>query len=222
MKYLRSFFQRYIDPAERLTEVLFGLLMVLTCTLGASWTVEEGEEATRDLLLAVLGCNVAWGFINGVIYIMDCMFERGRSLRLVQSVLRATSEAQAVGYIERELDSSLTALASREERDRFYRDILARIRNSPQPKRGLQWDDVVGATVTFAVMILTALTAIVPFLFIDDLVFALRVSNALLIALLFVVGHRWGRETSTNPWLAGLAMVLIGAVLVGIAQVLGG
>ncbi len=77
MNYLRSFFESYADPAERLTEVLFGLLMVLTCTLGASLTVAEGREATREMLLAALGCNVAWGLINGVIRTMDCMYERG-------------------------------------------------------------------------------------------------------------------------------------------------
>jgi hypothetical protein len=222
MNYLRSFFARYVDPAERLTEVLFGLLMVLTCTLGASLTVEEGREATREMLLAALGCNVAWGFINGVIYVMDSMYERGRGIRLVQCVLGAADEEGALGYIERELDPTLAALSSKEERERLYREVLTTIKNAPPPKRGIQREDLIGATITFVLMFLIALMAIMPFLFLRDLLFALRVSNGLLLGLLFVVGYRWGRETGTNPWLGGLAMTLIGGALVGIAKVLGG
>ena len=222
MNYLRSFFESYADPAERLTEVMFGLLMVLTCTLGASLTVEEGREATREMLLAALGCNVAWGLINGVIRTMDCMYERGHSARLVKSALSAASEEDAFRIIAEELDSTLESITSEEERRRLYRDVLAKARTANLPRMTIQKDDLIGAAITFLVMFLTALTAIVPFLFIRDLLIALRVSNGILLGLLFVVGYRWARETNTNRWLGGLAMILIGAALVGVAKLLGG
>ena len=50
-----SFIRRYLDPAERLGEVLFGLIMVLTFTLGAGLIVEEGAEATTRMLWGILG-----------------------------------------------------------------------------------------------------------------------------------------------------------------------
>jgi hypothetical protein len=55
------FVPRYLDPASRLGEVLFGLVMVLTITLTAGLTVAEGKEGVRQLLLVAIGCNVAWG-----------------------------------------------------------------------------------------------------------------------------------------------------------------
>jgi hypothetical protein len=57
---IRRFVPRYLDPASRLGEVLFGLIMVLTMTLTAGLTVAEGTEGVRQLLLAAIGCNVAW------------------------------------------------------------------------------------------------------------------------------------------------------------------
>ena len=222
MNYLRGLVDHFTDPAERLTEILFGLIMVMTCTLGAAMTVEEGTESTRELLLGALGCNVAWGLINGVIYLMDALFARAQSARLVQAVQSAATPDEAFAVIEDELGQSLVAITAKPQRDRLYREVYDTIASATPPKLRIRADDLAGATVTFIVMFLTALPAIVPFLFITDLLFALRVSNGIMLGLLFVVGYRWGRETNTNAWLAGLAMALIGAALVGVAKLLGG
>jgi hypothetical protein len=66
-----TFFQRHLDPASRLSEVLFGLIMMLTVTLTASVTAKSGEPGARRLLVAAVSCNIAWGIIDGVMYIMN-------------------------------------------------------------------------------------------------------------------------------------------------------
>ncbi|KQV83343.1 hypothetical protein ASC90_20480 [Rhizobium sp. Root1220] len=49
---------KFIDAGDALGEVLFGLIMALTFTVGARLvTGDEGLDA-RDLVLATLGCNV--------------------------------------------------------------------------------------------------------------------------------------------------------------------
>ena len=71
-----NFLRKYLDPASRLGEILFGLIMVLSVTLTAGLTVKEGKSGVRQLLVAALGCNIAWGIIDGIMYIMNCMAER--------------------------------------------------------------------------------------------------------------------------------------------------
>ena len=62
---------RYLDPASSLGEILFGLIMTLTFTLGAGIIIEdEGREGARQLLIAVIGCNLAWGIIDAALYIV--------------------------------------------------------------------------------------------------------------------------------------------------------
>jgi hypothetical protein len=73
---MNRFVPRYLDPASRLGEILFGLIMVLTLTLTAGLTVAEGRVGVRQLLLAAIGCNFAWGIIDAVMYIMNCVTER--------------------------------------------------------------------------------------------------------------------------------------------------
>ena len=65
-----SLMDRYLDPATSLGEVLFGLIMTLTFTLGAGIIIEdEGREGARQLLIALIGCNIAWGIIDAALYL---------------------------------------------------------------------------------------------------------------------------------------------------------
>lgn len=59
MSIIQSFIEQFLDPAEWLGEVLFGLIMVLTITLGAGLLVAEGPDATQEILVSVLGCILA-------------------------------------------------------------------------------------------------------------------------------------------------------------------
>jgi hypothetical protein len=56
----RAWFKAVLDPMERISEVLFGLIMVLTFT--SSLSIASADRAsTRSMLIAALGCNLAWG-----------------------------------------------------------------------------------------------------------------------------------------------------------------
>ena len=103
-----SLIHRYLDPATSLTEVLCGLITTLTFTLGAGIVIEdEGREGTRQLLIAVLGCNIAWGIIDGFLVFVARVFDRGRLHRLGQNVRRTADERTGVALVAAELDEVL-------------------------------------------------------------------------------------------------------------------
>jgi VIT1/CCC1 family predicted Fe2+/Mn2+ transporter len=62
----------------------------------------------------------------------------------------------------------------------------------------------------------------IPFIFMHDLRRAMRVSNAVAIAPLLLAGYSFGRVVEYRPWLTGLAMVVLGAILAGLTIALGG
>jgi VIT1/CCC1 family predicted Fe2+/Mn2+ transporter len=51
---------------------------------------------------------------------------------------------------------------------------------------------------------------------------ALRISNAIAVALLFLVGFRFGQVVGRRPVPTGLAMLLLGVVIVAMTIALGG
>ena len=213
---------KYLDPGDSLGEILFGLIMVLTFTLGAGLTVSEGRHATRTLLIAALGCNIAWGIIDGLMYVMGCLFERSRQARFIRKVRSTPVAEHAIALFRRELDPKLEAVTSQEARTRLYADMVATARQAEPLPTKVTKEDVYGGIASFALVFFTTVPAVLPFLFIDDLHRALRTSNFLLIGLLFLTGWRWAHETTANPWIVGTTIMEFGTLLVVVAIALGG
>ncbi len=217
-----SFITRYLDPLDRLSEFLFGLIMVLSFTLGANLIVGEGEQATRQMLLTIIGCNIAWGLIDGAMYIISSLCERSSKARLLDALQQAGTEQDALAMVGGALDDRLEPLISADDRSRLYADVLRHLRNvSPQRTR-LTREDLGGALACFTLVFLAVVPAVLPFLFIDDRYLALRASNLLLLGLLFLLGWHWARATHSNPWLFGTSFLLAGLGMVAIAIAFGG
>ena len=218
-----SLMHRYIDPATSLGEILFGLIMTLTFTLGAGIIIEdEGREGARQLLIAVIGCNIAWGIIDGALYLVGQLFDRGRMRRLGQSIRMAATPAAAETLVADELDEILAPVTSETDRRSLYARIAEKVRSTPVAPNPVTKQDVMGALTSFWLVVVASIPAAIPFLLFDDARFALRVSNGILLALLFVTGYQWARYTLGRPWLVGGCFLLGGIGLVAVAIALGG
>lgn len=217
-----SFIATHLDPANRFIMVVCGLIMVLTFTLVGSQLVSDDPSGAQKLLIAALGCNVAWGLIDGVMFVMNGLTERGRRARFVAAVRDATDEAAALSVIGRDLDPELEGITTSEERGTLYRSIRKiALRAAPQAVR-IHKKDLLGALAVFCLVFLTTLSAIGPFLFITDPRTALRVSNVILLLMLFVAGWIWAPYINGRRVVGGAAMFFLGAALVALAIALGG
>src|SRR5512133_2658458 len=114
---MKRFVPKYLDPASRLGEILFGLIMVLSVTLTAGLTVAEGRAGVRQLLVAALGCNIAWGIIDGIMYVMNCMAERSVRARLIGAIQGAPDPDTALAIVRDEVEPELESLARPEDRE---------------------------------------------------------------------------------------------------------
>ena len=218
----QRFVERYLDPASRLGEVLFGLIMVLGATLTAGLTVAAGAAGVRQLLQAALGCNIAWGIIDGIMYVMNCMTVRAEKARLIEAIQRAPDRSAALDIVRGDIEPRFETLAAPEQREALCRSILEYLAQGEAPKTSVTREDLYGAVACFWLVFLSCLPVALPFLIFSEPTRALRVSNALLIAMLFFVGHKWAQYAHTNRLIAGAVIVAIGLALVGVAVVLGG
>jgi hypothetical protein len=222
---LRGWYRRFVehlDPGERLGELLFGLIMVLTFTLGAGIELAGDREATRELLVAALGCNAAWGIIDAALFLMNRLSERGRTHRIVKRVQAAKRREEALALVAREIDARIPAIVKPEIRAQLDADVLDSVLARPLEQNRLVAADAWAGLAVFWLVFLTALPAVLPFLVLRDARIAMRASNALLIALLVFVGWLWAGYTGASRWRTGLGMALLGIALVLVAIALGG
>jgi VIT1/CCC1 family predicted Fe2+/Mn2+ transporter len=220
-----TFAQRHLDPGDRIAEILCGLVMVLTFTLTAGLEVGSGKGAERILLLAAIGCNVAWGIIDGVLYVLDNISERSQKARLAKAVQAAPDDSAALELLRGHLGAGLLSVAPTDDRaaqDRLFLSLRRYLEVATVPSMRVRRDDLLGAVAIFWLELVCCLPGAVPFLFIKDPVWALDVSNAILITLLFVAGFIWARYTETPRLRAGFVMAGLGLALVGVATLLGG
>ena len=214
---------QHLDPVSHMGEALFGLIMTLTFTLGADLVIQEGgREGARQMMIGIVGCNLAWGLIDGVLYVLGCAFERGRLHRIGYEVHAAPSPLRARQLVAAELDELLVPLTDVQQRDTLYAAIVRRLQLDPIAPRALTRKDLLGGLESGLLVFACSLPAALPFFLIDDPRWALRVSNGTLLALLYYLGYRHARHTLARPWVAGLVFLLAGLFLVAVAIQLGG
>ena len=93
---------RVLDPVERASEVLFGLIMVLTVTLSVG--VGDGSrEGIRLVLIGALGCNLAWGIIDAVMYLMGLWGERSLAAATILAIRQTENPAVGRSIVARHL-----------------------------------------------------------------------------------------------------------------------
>jgi len=211
--------KRVLEPIDRVSEILFGLIMVLTFT-GSLSIAEAGRDDVRTMLIGALGCNLAWGIIDGVLYLMGCLAEKGRGLLTFRAVRKAADSKEAQRLIADALPSVVASVLEPVEMESLYK----RLKQLPEPPDHvrLRKDDWLGAVGVFLLVFLCTFPVVIPFIFMHNAGPALRVSNAIAIVMLFLTGYAFGRMTGRHPWLVGISMVVLGLILVGLTMALGG
>jgi VIT1/CCC1 family predicted Fe2+/Mn2+ transporter len=211
--------KRVLDPIDRISEVLFGLIMVLTFT-GSLSVATAGRAEVREMLVGALGCNLAWGVIDALLHLLGILAEKAHGLAAFHAVRAATDPQEAQRLIAAALPPVVGSSMDPAQLEAI-RQQLARV-PEPSGSARLVKDDWLGAFAIFLLVFLSTLPVVVPFLFVHDAHRALRVSNAVAVTMLFICGHAFGRLTRYHPWGTGVAMILLGCALVGMTMALGG
>ncbi len=178
--------RRVLDPVERLSEILFGLIMVLTFT-GSLSVATAGREDIRAMLVGALGCNLAWGIIDGVLYLLGRLGDKGRDLATLQAVRATTEPAQARRLIAEALPPVVAGVLRPEELGQLHQRLLQL--PEPPPRARLQSADWLGALGVFLLVFLSTFPVVIPFIVISEAGPAQRVSNLDAITMLFLTGY---------------------------------
>ena len=211
--------ERLLDPIARVSEILFGLIMALTFT-GTLSAAGAGREDVRELLIGMLGCNLAWGLVDAVMFLMSSLTERGHDLLTLKAVRTAATPGEGHRVIAGALPPIVAPLLARDDYERVRQGLLALPDVASKPS--LTRRDWLGALAVFLLVFLSTFPVVIPFLLFSNVHLALRSSNAVAIVMMFVAGYWLARHGGHHPLGTGLSVALLGVVLVGIAIVLGG
>jgi hypothetical protein len=212
-------FKPVLDPLERSSEILFGIIMVMTFTV--SLRVARADKLqVREMLIGAIGCNLAWGLIDALMYLMSCISERGHNIKVLRRIHKSKNPHDANKVICDALPPVVVSVLPAPALDAMRQNLQAMPEPPARPR--LIPDDWRGAVSIFLLVFLTTFPIVLPFLLIPRLRLASRISDLIGLSMLFFSGHAYGRYAGHSPRGWGIAMVLLGGVMVGLTIALGG
>lgn len=208
-----------LNPVDRISEVLFGLIMVLTFT-GAISVASDGREDIRQLLWAALGCNVAWGLVDAVMYWMNVLLERGHAVTVIRKIVQSGNKDYSRELLRNEIQPVVASLMEDEE----VNHLVDRIQKLPEPEKHsvFTWRDLLSGVQIFLLVFLCTLPVALPFAFLDDVSIAMRASNGIAILQLFIGGFILAGYAGFRRLTTAMVYVVIGVLLVLLTMALGG
>jgi VIT1/CCC1 family predicted Fe2+/Mn2+ transporter len=208
-----------LDPMERISETLFGLIMVLTFISSLGVATADNIKI-QTMLAGALGCNLAWGIVDGGLYLLARINDQGRHILTLRAIRQAADHEAAQRVIADALPEELASILPPEELELMRQKLQLLPEPSERPR--LTRRDWIGALRLCLLSFLSTFPVVVPFIFLSDAKVALQVSYAVAIVMLFCCGYAFGYHSGLRPWAAGLSMVAVGSALVSVVVALGG
>ena len=193
------------------------MALTFTCSLSVS---TAGREEVRTMLIGALGCNLAWGLIDGFMYVLGCFVKRSRGITALRALRMAKNSREAQRIIADAMPPLLASVVSPGEFEAMQQklNLLTGVPDHPR----LSKEEWLGGLAVLLAVFLSTFPVAIPFLIVTDTRLALRISNGVAIVMLFMTGYAFGRYAGYRPWKMGLWMAMVGSGLVAIAIVLGG
>lgn len=210
--------RRLLEPVDRISEVLFGLLMAVTI-VGSLSIATAGRDEVRTVLIAALGCNIAWGLVDAVMFLVRSVTEKTRRRVLVDRI-RHADQPTSHRMIQLALPSGVAALLGPTEIEAMRARLLA----APAERGGvLALEDWLSALGVFLLVVAATFPVILPFLLWRDLPSAMQASRWITLGMLFAAGYALGRYAGhQRPLVTGILMALLGAGVIVAIMALGG
>jgi VIT1/CCC1 family predicted Fe2+/Mn2+ transporter len=210
--------ERVLDPVDRISELMFGLFMTLTFT-GTLSVATAGREDVRTMLIAAIGCNIAWGIVDAVMYVLRSLVSRGHKANILRAVQTTDSAEDAHRLIVKNMTPA-GALGKQELE--FIRQWIVNLPPQNPSSVHLTMRELRGAIGVFLLVFISTFPVVLPFVFLTNLHLAMRVSGAIAIAMLFLCGYKWGHYAGVSPIRVGITMVILGTLITVSVIALGG
>lgn len=208
-----------LDPIERLTEISVGLIIALTFT-GTLSVLDADANDVRNMLIGALGCNLAWGIIDGVIYLSNAFAQHGRENLVFNYIVTEPDAGKARNIIAQSMPAIVAETQSTADLEKIRLSLLSLPAQQKKPR--LSTSDVKAAFLIVLLVFSATLPVVVPFVCTDNVILALRISNAVAVLSMFTCGWLLAGYCGYNKWKTGITMTFIGILLVAGTIALGG
>ena len=149
------------------------------------------------MILAALGCNVAWGILDAFMYLATCFTQRARTLSLQRALHHKPDLEMARQTIADAIPPVIASVMSTQD----FESLRTRLMSLPEVdvKPSITAREWLGALGVFLAVFYSTFPVAAPFLFIADPKLAMRVSNGIALLMMFLAGYAFGKYAHYHP-----------------------
>ena len=198
--------------------------MVLVLIGYLKWSLGQDDIEFKKLMMLVpLGCNAAWGIIDGIMYVLINLRERGNKSKLLSLVKSAKDQNDALALVRKEFGFAFFDLLNQDTQKNIYEEIVKGATNATIVKpKGISKNDLRLVLKTFLIVFSSGVPIVIPFFFLNDVWLAIRISHIIGLVMLFCIGYWWAKFASRHRIRSAIGLTILGVVIVGMTQILHG
>ena len=213
----------YIGKYWAGAQAIYSVIIAMTFTSVLRNYLAIPEEANFNVVSSALFCCIAWGIADGSFY----AWERRYNLRLENEIIDISKSDQrkdsAIPLIMEQLDDTILRNINDETRIELYRNLVRHLATNGVKTRIAPRDALYIMAGTLFVSTVSGLIVVIPFFLVDNLRFALDISNCSGVFLLFIIGYYGTHERNlSDKVISGLGTAIIGIIITVITILLGG
>ncbi len=211
--------QDITTPFDRISEMTYGVIMTLTIISVIS--AASGGASRQDLIVAALGCNIAWGVVDALMLLVRLRVERVHQHGRLRALRGVSSDTDFREGLDEFLPPRLVAVLHPDELWNLRQRLMASELGTGQPRGG-------GAAVWLAALLIVLLVSgitlplILPLWLVPDELMALRIAQGIGVVMLFGLGWLLSRWSGDSPWPGALGFTALGVAMTGLCIALGG
>lgn len=215
-----SFIGETLSMGDRLSELLYGVLMV-TSISGLVLVAGPSAGTGLNYMLVVLFITIVlWGVLDGVSYALLSAANRAELESLVESIQAEGDIGVRRQAIEKELDETLVGRLDEGARSRIA-DIVSDGLSHPSERMARNRLSGYEKKIVLAAFMLdfTALVILViPYLLVGELGMAALVSHSIALVMFIIIGYYYAKYAHLSKWKGAFACGLLGLILIIFAE----
>jgi VIT1/CCC1 family predicted Fe2+/Mn2+ transporter len=204
-------FSKYLSFADRTGEAAFAVLMVII--INGYVALSQLNTGFVYIVVVNLGACFSWGVIDGLIYAISTSIERNNVRTKLLALKSCIDCADRIGSVKERLDDTFLAGFDDAGKEAIAKDIIAHVSHaSLDENRVLTKQELMGWLTIVGIYLVVGVLLALPFLVLQNKVFAWFISNGIGVAWLFWYGVQLGRSAGKNRWVLGMVMAVVAIV----------
>jgi VIT1/CCC1 family predicted Fe2+/Mn2+ transporter len=223
LRALFPFLGASLPLGDRLSEMLYGVLMVSSVSGLVEYVGPKDETGLGYMLIVLFITVVLWGILDGVSYALMSAAERAERETLLETLAAEPDKEKRIELIREDIEGTMPYGLDEGDKQRIF-EIVDRGVNRPKGRMAqnhLTDGEKRLILAAFLLDFIPLMILVTPYLFAHSVLAGALVSHTIGFFMFVAIGYFYAKSSQMKPWKGALVCGAIGLAVIWFADVSG-